>query len=137
MRDDIDAEDAVDEELFPVFDEEAAELLPQLQTRLREWKEHPSDRDAPAACMRTLHTLKGGARLAGAMRLGEMAHRLETAIEHLATRGAVHAAEIEPLLLRCDRMAAVQDVLRAVAAGVMPQEPMRTVAQPQIGRAHV
>ena len=34
--------------------------------------------------MRTLHTFKGGARLAGAMRLGEMAHRLETAIEHLA-----------------------------------------------------
>ncbi|MFO1266464.1 MAG: Hpt domain-containing protein [Rubrivivax sp.] len=87
---DIDATDAVDAELFPVFDEEAAELLPQLQTRLREWHEHPGDRDAPAACMRALHTLKGGARLAGAMRLGEMAHRLETAIEHLGGHGAVH-----------------------------------------------
>ena len=36
--------------------------------------------------MRTLHTLKGGARLAGAMRLGEMAHRLETRIERLTAR---------------------------------------------------
>jgi chemosensory pili system protein ChpA (sensor histidine kinase/response regulator) len=44
----------------------------------------PVGHDAPSACMRTLHTFKGGARLAGAMRLGEMAHRLETAIEHLA-----------------------------------------------------
>ena len=49
------------------------------------------DRRTPAACMRTLHTLKGGARLAGAMRLGEMAHRLETA--HRAPAGADAAVE--------------------------------------------
>jgi len=124
--DDIDAEDAVDEELFPVFDEEAAELLPALQTRLREWHEHPGDRDAPGACMRTLHTLKGGARLAGAMRLGEMAHRLETAIERLAGHGAVHSDDIEPLLLRSDRMAAVLDALREGARG----EPERPAPAP-------
>jgi chemosensory pili system protein ChpA (sensor histidine kinase/response regulator) len=41
-----------------------------------------------SACMRTLHTLKGGARLAGAMRLGEMAHRLETRIERLTATDA-------------------------------------------------
>jgi len=125
-EEDIDAIDAVDAELFPVFDEEASELLPQLQTRLREWHEHPGDRDAPSACMRTLHTLKGGARLAGAMRLGEMAHRLETAIERIAGHGAVHADEVEPLLLRSDRMAAVLDSLRAAASG----EPARIGAVP-------
>jgi chemosensory pili system protein ChpA (sensor histidine kinase/response regulator) len=118
-EDDIDAEDAVDDELFPVFDEEAGELLPQLQGRLREWHDHPGDRDAAGACMRTLHTLKGGARLAGAMRLGEMAHRLETAIERLVVRGAVQADDIEPLLLRSDHMAAVLEALRSgeAAAG--------------------
>ncbi|HRZ61913.1 MAG TPA: response regulator, partial [Rubrivivax sp.] len=52
--------------------------------------------------MRTLHTFKGGARLAGAMRLGEMAHRLETAIEHLLARGQVEAADVEALLARVD-----------------------------------
>ncbi|MBL8341852.1 MAG: Hpt domain-containing protein [Rubrivivax sp.] len=122
---DIDAEDAVDAELFPVFDEEAAELLPQLQGRLREWHDHPGDRDAASACMRTLHTLKGGARLAGAMRLGEMAHRLETAIERLASRGGVQADDIEPLLMRSDRMAAVLEALRSddaatAAPGALP-----------------
>ncbi len=114
---DIDARDAIDEELFPVFDEEAGELLPQLHMRLRDWHEHPGDRDAPSACMRTLHTLKGGARLAGAMRLGEMAHRLETAIEHLTARGTVHAREIDPLLLRSDHMSLLLDALRATALG--------------------
>ena len=32
----------------------------------------PGDAQAPAGAMRALHTLKGGARLAGAMRLGEL-----------------------------------------------------------------
>ena len=48
----------------------------------------PRDHAHAAACMRTLHTLKGGARLAGAMRLGEMAHRLETRIERLTATDA-------------------------------------------------
>ena len=59
----------------------------------------PSWRRA-AACMRTLHTFKGGARLAGAMRLGEMAHRLETAGRAPGWRSADDAggAEVEALL---------------------------------------
>ena len=84
--DDIDAVDAVDADLFPIFEEEGQELLPQLAARMRDWQRRPSDANGPSGCMRTLHTLKGGARLAGAMRLGEMAHRLETAIEHLLAR---------------------------------------------------
>ena len=58
-----------------------------------------------AACMRTLHTLKGGARLAGAMRLGEMAHRLETRIERLtaADAPAVEADDVEALQGRVRR----------------------------------
>jgi chemosensory pili system protein ChpA (sensor histidine kinase/response regulator) len=122
---DIDAVDAVDAELFPIFAEEALELLPQLQGRLRDWTNSPADAEAPAACMRTLHTFKGGARLAGAMRLGEMAHRLETAVEHLAVREPVRVADIEPLLARADAMevafAALQlgDASAAAAAGAV------------------
>ncbi|MCW5634822.1 MAG: Hpt domain-containing protein, partial [Rubrivivax sp.] len=127
---DLDATDAVDPELFPVFDEEAAELLPQLQNRLLEWHDHPGDRDAPAACMRTLHTLKGGARLAGAMRLGELAHRLETAIERLAARGPVHAADIEPLLLRSDRMATLLEALRSGGGEPAAAPPPAAVPSP-------
>jgi hypothetical protein len=64
----------------------AEELLPQLQSRLRDWALHPSDNDAPRpACARCTPS-RAASRLAGAMRLGEMAHRLETAIEHLAAR---------------------------------------------------
>ena len=110
--DDIDAVDAIDAELFPIFEEEADELLPQLQGRLREWHDHPGNPGAPAACMRTLHTFKGGARLAGAMRLGEMAHRLETLVEQLSAKDTIQAAEVEPLMARADAMAYAYDVLR-------------------------
>ncbi|MBC7942731.1 MAG: Hpt domain-containing protein, partial [Chitinophagaceae bacterium] len=126
---DIDAVDSLDDELFPIFEEEAEELLPQLQGRLREWCDRPSDSSAADACMRTLHTFKGGARLAGAMRLGEMAHRLETAIEHLVARDGVHAADVEPLLGRADRMAQAFDLLRHPEAAAALPEPVSAIVE--------
>lgn len=116
---DIDAVDAIDEELFPIFEEEGQELIPQLQARLRDWGKRPGEPAAASACMRTLHTLKGGARLAGAMRLGEMAHRLETAIEHLLAQPHVQAVDIEPLAARADAMEAHFEAL-CRGGGVVP-----------------
>ncbi len=112
---DIDIQDSVDPELFPIFDEEAEELLPELQARLRDWMHQPADEGPPAACMRTLHTFKGGARLSGAMRLGEMAHRLETAVERLAAREGRRAADVLPLLGRADAMVLALEALRRLA----------------------
>ena len=122
--DDIDSVDAVDGELFPIFEEEAEELLPQLQQRLRDWSQRPHDPGAAEACMRTLHTFKGGARLAGAMRLGEMAHRLETAIEHLNAREDLATADVEPLLGRADAMLAAFEALRHPGAEPVVAAPM-------------
>jgi chemosensory pili system protein ChpA (sensor histidine kinase/response regulator) len=141
--DDIDAVDAVDAELFPIFEEEAEELLPQLAGKLREWARRPTDNGPAAACMRTLHTLKGGARLAGAMRLGEMAHRLETLIEHLLAQPAASAADIETLQGRSDAISATFEALRnndaaayAEAAGALnlapPEVPLQVMPAPVV-----
>ncbi len=121
----IDAVDAIDADLFPIFDEEAGELLPQLTSRLRDWAKKPGEAAHPAACMRTLHTLKGGARLAGAMRLGEMAHRLETRIERLLAEPPVSAVDVETLQVHGDALAHTLDVLRA---GGVPEESMHAAA---------
>lgn len=110
---DIDAVDAVDAELFPIFEEEAEELLPQLSTALRDWARQPENNAHAASCMRTLHTLKGGARLAGAMRLGEMAHRLETAIEHLLQAENATAADVERLESRADALSGAFEALKS------------------------
>ena len=108
--------DVIDEELLPIFEEEAEELLPQLQSRLRDWLDRPADADAPMACMRTLHTLKGGARLVGAMQLGEVAHRLETDIEALVQRGDIDTTDLDPLMAQADAMSGLFERLRARGA---------------------
>jgi chemosensory pili system protein ChpA (sensor histidine kinase/response regulator) len=132
-EDDIDAVDAVDAELFPIFEEEGLELIPELQSRMREWMRRPTEAAAASACMRTLHTLKGGARLAGAMRLGEMAHRLETAIEHLIGRGHASADDVERLVARVDAIETRFEMLRRGEVDhsqPMPLEPQQPAAVP-------
>ena len=67
--------------------------------------------------LRALHTLKGSARLAGAMRLGEMAHRLESAVERVDSESPT-AEQIEPLLGNFDALQAGFDVLRVAGEQV-------------------
>ncbi|WP_431274008.1 Hpt domain-containing protein [Variovorax ureilyticus] len=134
-----DVVDAVDMDLFPIFEEEASELLPQLGAALRDWTQNPEDRVSRSGALRTLHTLKGSARLAGAMRLGERAHRMESDIEAIGAEGADRQA-IEQLLTRFDALQANFDALRAAddatqaelvqraAAPVTPATPVVTVA---------
>jgi chemosensory pili system protein ChpA (sensor histidine kinase/response regulator) len=109
---DVDAEDHVDPDLFPIFEEEAQELLPQLANQIRQWLDMPENPAAATACMRTLHTFKGGARLAGAMRLGELAHRLESRIERLLAAESVQHDDIAPLESRVDRLVELFEGLR-------------------------
>lgn len=111
IDDDIDAIDTIDADLFPIFADEAQELLPQLGTALRQWAAHSDHGNARAEVLRSLHTLKGSARLAGALRLGEMTHRLETAAERLGTED-LRRGDIEPLLTAFDVIAARFDGLR-------------------------
>ena len=111
VADDIDALDALDPDLFPIFDEEATELMPLLGAALRQWSSRPDNQNARSEVLRVLHTLKGSARLAGAMRLGEMSHRMESDIESLGSQNAT-TANIEPLMGSFDTMGNVLDVLR-------------------------
>ncbi|WP_312566057.1 Hpt domain-containing protein, partial [Comamonas sp.] len=121
--DDIDALDVIDPDLFPIFEEEAIELLPTLGAAMREWGAHPTRLEARSTLLRALHTLKGSARLAGAMRMGEMAHRLESALEALDV-DTVTTEQIEPLFVRLDAIEADFNVLRAVGVQA-DSEPIR------------
>ena len=109
----LDVVDIIDPDLFPIFEDEAVELLPALGASMRQWAQQPRDEGARIAVLRALHTLKGSARLAGAMRLGELAHRLESAMEALDP-DVVTSPDIEPLLHRVDVLQANFDRLRSV-----------------------
>ncbi len=70
--------DDVDEQVLPIFLDEAAELFPQAGEELRAWRRNPHDGKPAGELRRTLHTLKGSARMAGAMRLGQLTHLMES-----------------------------------------------------------
>ncbi|WP_326539406.1 hybrid sensor histidine kinase/response regulator [Pseudorhodoferax sp.] len=117
LEDEIDSLDAVDTDLFPVFEDEATELLPRLSAALRQWHATPADAAARQQVLRALHTLKGSARLAGALRLGELAHRFESAAEGIAADTAT-PQQIDPLLAHADRLQDTLDRLRADVQGM-------------------
>ena len=115
---DIDQIDQIDADLFPIFAEEAQELLPLLESQVAAWQQDPALPGASTACMRTLHTFKGSARLAGAMRLGELAHRFESAIEALiAGHALVPVVALAGLGQRVDALMAAFETLSARHAG--------------------
>ncbi len=120
-HDAIDVTDVIDPDLFPIFEEEAGELLPQLGGALRQWVARPDNRGARDEVLRALHTLKGSARLAGAMRLGEMSHRMESEIEEFGIEG-VKPSDLELLLQRLDAMQANLDQLRAIGGAPAASE---------------
>ncbi|MFN3737313.1 Hpt domain-containing protein [Hydrogenophaga sp.] len=125
IDDDIDAVDTIDVDLFPIFAEEAQELLPQLAGALRQWTARPENSSARAEVLRSLHTLKGSARLAGALRLGEMAHRMETDAERLGSDVRL-SSDIEPLQQAFDAISTRFERLRRgdwQAAGAVPSAP--------------
>ncbi|MCV2355250.1 Hpt domain-containing protein [Paucibacter sp. B2R-40] len=96
--------DEIDPVLLPIFEEEARDLLRDLHAALREWVAKPSDLRCASACMRALHTLKGGARLTGAMRLGEQAHALESALERAVANGLPLPADLLGLQAGADAL---------------------------------
>ncbi|MGD8339769.1 MAG: Hpt domain-containing protein [Gammaproteobacteria bacterium] len=77
-----------DPEIAGIFCEEASELLDQAETELQTIRESEHADTAIAELKRVLHTLKGGARLAGIAAMGDLSHALETMLPQLAGSAA-------------------------------------------------
>ncbi|MDP3286772.1 MAG: Hpt domain-containing protein, partial [Methyloversatilis sp.] len=73
--------DEIDHQLLPIFIEEAHDLLREIGSELRSWRDDTNALSASDALRRQLHTLKGSARMAGVMRFGDLVHSMETLIE--------------------------------------------------------
>ncbi len=89
--------DELDEQLLPIFLEEAAELNQGISAQLRAWRDDPASTEIVRILARQMHTLKGSARMAGAMTLGEIAHALETRIGEVAKAGTASADVIDEI----------------------------------------
>jgi chemotaxis protein histidine kinase CheA len=95
-------EEDPDAELVAIFIEEATDYFPELDALLRNWFDHPQNTESANALLRILHTLKGGARMAGCNALGQHFHQMETEIEQLADTPNRDGEKIAQLFLAYD-----------------------------------
>ncbi len=70
--------DQVDDDVLPIFLEEAEELVESIDQGILDWSNEPLDPAHLNNLLRHLHTMKGGSRLAGLASLGEFTHNFET-----------------------------------------------------------
>jgi chemosensory pili system protein ChpA (sensor histidine kinase/response regulator) len=124
-------DDDIDQELLPIFLEEAQELVPAVGQGLRDWRDSPVNLAAGHALQRTLHTLKGSARMCGAMALGELTHHMETRVENALALKELPASFFEELEGSYDRMGFLYDrLVNPQAAGPAAAEPLEAPVTP-------
>ena len=107
-----DIRDEVDQDVLPIFLEEAAELFPQAGEQVRAWRRRPTDVESSNQLRRTLHTFKGSARMAGAMRLGELTHHMESRLDIGGVAAPATPELLDALDDDLDRIAFVLEALR-------------------------
>ncbi|MGL1832348.1 Hpt domain-containing protein [Rhodocyclaceae bacterium SMB388] len=119
--------DDLDEQLLPLFLEEGRDLLGELHTALRLWRDDVDSIEASGKTARLLHTLKGSARMAGAMRLGEHVHQLESRLELALKAGRPTAALIEELVGGLD---AAEQMIEQIAHPRAPEAVAAAATDP-------
>ncbi|HET6436366.1 MAG TPA: hybrid sensor histidine kinase/response regulator, partial [Xanthomonadaceae bacterium] len=90
----------LDPELVDIFVEESVDLLDHSDGLLAQLREAPTEREALVGLQRDLHTIKGGARMAGIMAVGELGHAMESLLEAVVDQRRELGRDGIPLLER-------------------------------------
>lgn len=102
---------SADDELAEIFSAEASELLETLQQNFNAWQRDPRDFAPAREMQRALHTLKGGARMAGLEAMGDVSHEMETRINALEIRGTSDSADLLPVAADLETLHGMHDLL--------------------------
>jgi chemosensory pili system protein ChpA (sensor histidine kinase/response regulator) len=116
-----------DHEIANIYSEEATELLEAAQASLSVWNQDRKDKQPVAELQRQLHTLKGGARMAGISAMGDLSHELETLVLQIdggAVAGNEHAHAVMQASL--DELSRMRDL---VSAGTLPGNARDLIAR--------
>ena len=122
----------VDADILAIFVEESAELCEALETHLSAWEQDPANADAGNELKRVLHTLKGGARLAGLKALGDVSHDFETALEETDMRHAPAADFFARMHAWQDRINVLVEQLTKAAAAMAAAPVQAPAALPAV-----
>ncbi len=116
----------IDADLLEVFVEEAREILDHADGVLAQWHAEPAATGHLPELQRDLHTLKGGARIAGLMPVGDLAHAIETLLE----KPVADAAQAVPLIgVLESNFDQLHTMVQQVAQGQVPAYPKAAIDQ--------
>ena len=119
-------QEELDEEMVEIFLEEAIELVESASHWLEKWLDNNDNNQALGALLRDLHTLKGGARMAGIRPIGDLAHEIETLYEGLVDGRHVPSYELSNLLHQGHDLLAV--LVEQMQAGQRLGNPAELIA---------
>ncbi|MCF6193367.1 MAG: Hpt domain-containing protein, partial [Kangiellaceae bacterium] len=115
-------------EVLEIFLEEADELLVALDESLDLWSNDNSNSKAVDTLLRTLHTLKGGARLADLVVLGDLTHELESYFEKTLDGSLeVKVADVKYIVQSYDVIESLISEIRNDNQMTLPEEYFSTL----------
>lgn len=107
------AEEEFDQEVVEIFIEEGAEILDSSEVILQRLADNLDDSEAIVELQRELHTLKGGARMAGIVAMGDLSHAVESVLTAVAEEGlAVSETMVHCLHRSIDQLSIMLDKAR-------------------------
>jgi chemosensory pili system protein ChpA (sensor histidine kinase/response regulator) len=122
-----------DIEVAAIFCEEATELLEAAQGAMQAWNADVDNANHVAELKRPLHTLKGGARMAGIEAMGDLAHELESLVVQIelghVERGERARAVAQQVLDELARMRELVAASRAVPPATQLIERIHEMAR--------
>ena len=74
----VDIDEDFNQEIVSIFLDESEDLIETLEVDVQQWLNNRSDISYLKTLMRPLHTIKGGARMAGLEQVGDISHEFET-----------------------------------------------------------
>jgi len=99
-----DVDDCIDQELLPIFLEEGPRRCCRKSARVcTSCEKDPEQVALLQRLLRPLHTVKGRRTMAGAMRLGQHMHDMESNIEAMVNGGCLTLAQVQHLLTDYDQ----------------------------------
>ncbi|MET0232991.1 MAG: Hpt domain-containing protein, partial [Rhodanobacteraceae bacterium] len=111
----------MDDDLLTIFVQEGEDILDHSDSLMARLREAPSDRDLVVGLQRDLHTLKGGARMAGLAPIGDLSHAMESLIDFVSEgRRPMDRIAVESLERGFDRLHALVQRVEQRQAIAMP-----------------
>ena len=125
----------LDADLLEIFVQEGADILDHADGQIAGLRMAPHQREFVSGLQRDLHTLKGGARMAGLAPIGDLAHAMETLLEAVGEgRRVPEPLVIESLERGFDRLHEMVQRIAQHRAIAMPERAIERFEALAAGR---